>query len=648
MNDRFRLLRTLSVASLVALASPMAALAQPTPSTWNVQNSFTPGGAHSLTMPWQTYQASGTNCATIGAQLTTPWTQQGWTPMVSGVATPTQTSLGHNMPAIFRNNLSSPVSYPPESLTIYPTQVALHPGNDCAVLRFKAPVDGIYTIRGEFWSPTGSTHPNNVTARVLDKGTQVHSGTVSAGSANHWIIPNPTQQYHLQAGQSIDFAIDNGGNGYYSDTTLLSVEVKWVDNLPNTFKASKFDFEGGQGCAIEQGTDKPYCWGVNNWYQLGTTTAPSSNKAVVAQRVVNQMGGGVTAKNLQVGANNVCWLTNTGRVLCLGANTRLQSGAATGNWITTANGGTNAVYDMTSQLPANPKARIDGYTGCLVNPAGKVQCWGGNIINTSSFGGILGWKNGSAFTASHIPLADVPNISGASAVAPGGMMSCAIVGALARVNCWGHTPWGAAVLGGGPAPTLLPHPDSIAQTWVKTNLTTELVQVTKLEVGGTRGCALKAGGSLYCWGFNATYGWLAGAPTPTAPSVFQFATLMPGPFAAGVTDFALSSNAICAVKGGQVYCQGRNDAGQLGKSPVGPTQWRTANSAYAGSGITYDVTPIPGLSNVQKIRGGDRSFCALTTGGEIWCWGANIDGQLGAGLPTGSNAMSVTPVRVIK
>lgn len=645
-----------SLFAIMILALPIAAQAQPMPSSWNVQNSFTPGGAHSLAMPWQTYQASGTNCQTIGAQLTTPWTQQAWTPQVSGVAAATQTSAGHNMPAIFRNNLSSPVSYPPESLTIYPGQVALHPGNDCALLRFKAPVDGIYTIRGEFWSPTGSSHPNNVTARVLDKGVQAHSGTVSAGSANQWIIPNPTQQYQLQAGQTIDFAVDNGGNGYYSDTTLLTAEVKWIDNLPNTFKASKFDFEGGQGCAIEQGTDKLYCWGANNWGQLGRITAGNSNVAVLAQRVENHIGANATgpAKNLQVGAYNACILTTgTNKILCWGANNALQSGMATLGQVDTTNSPAHGVRDLTTQL-GSTKVKIDGLTGCLINGASKVQCWGHNIINTNTFGGILGWKNGSAFTGSHLPLANVPNVDGASQLAPGGTMSCAIVSATARVNCWGNTPWGAALLGGGASPTLLPHPDNIAQTYVLTAPSTPLLQVQKIEVSGIRACALKAGGSLWCWGMNNTYGELIGAPmgsqTPIPPNIVSMALALPAPFNSGVTDFALSSNGLCAVKGGQVYCLGRNVDGQLGKPPqTGTVEWRTPFATYSGhTNVVVDVTPIPGFTNVSKIRGGDRSFCALKTSGEIWCWGANIQGQLGAGLATGTGATSITPVRVIK
>lgn len=650
--------------ALTAMASPMAAISAPPPnSPWNLETTFTPGGTVTAAMPWQSRYATGANCEIDQGPLSVPWSRDAG--KLQGRNAPTvDASGGASNPVVFRNVSTSNSAPAGWALSFGAGQVGLTTSaTRCGVVRFVAPADGIYQVSGEFFSPQnlpGSPHPNPATNKVMAfvrSGTQQNSGLVDKpASIQSWTIPaSPT--YPLQAGQFIDFAVKDAGNGFANDVALLSARVTWVDNLPTGFKASKFDFEGGQGCAIEQGTDTPYCWGVNNWYQLGTITPPSSNKAVVAQRIVNHMastGGGIV-KNLQVGANNVCYLTTTGQVLCLGANTMLQSGAATGSLINSSNGGTHAVYDMTAQLPANPRVKIDGFTGCLINPASNVQCWGGNIINTSSFGGILGWKNGSVFTPSNMPLQDVPNIAGASQVAPGGTMTCAIVSATARVACWGNTPWGASMLGGGPSPTMLTplHPDGIAQTFVLTAPSTPLLQVQKIEVSGVRACALKAGGSLWCWGMNHTYGELLGAPmasqTPIPPGIVNMAMALPAPFNSGVTDFALSSNGLCAVKGGQVYCLGRNVAGQLGKPPQSPVEWRTPFAAYSGqTNVVVDVTSIPGLTGVSKIKGGDRSFCALNASGEIWCWGANNDGQLGAGLTTGTSAMSATPVRVIK
>ena len=44
------------------------------------------------------------------------------------------------------------------------------------------------------------------------------------------------------------------------------------------------------------------------------------------------------------------------------------------------------------------------------------------------------------------------------------------------------------------------------------------------------------------------------------------------------------------------------------------------------------------------MAAGDYSACAFTTGGELWCWGRNFQGQLGPGIPPGP--YSLVPVRV--
>jgi alpha-tubulin suppressor-like RCC1 family protein len=652
--SKSRLLTTGAMAILMAGTTAQTAwAAPPTPSTWDVSNSLTlnPSGAVSLTNPWQVRAATGTNCGTDLGLLTQPWS--GFGAGAPGLSATTQPVAGNFLPLVFKT--VAPASA--FGVTVSPPQIGMHPGDNCAVMRFVAPVDGIYKISGDFFSPAGTAgHPNNVTARVLDKGTQVASGVVDKTNGPPSWGPPAGLTFQLQAGQPIDFAVDMGANYLYADTVLLGMRVMWVDDLPGGFKANKFDFEGAQGCAIEQGTDKLHCWGANNSNQLGITNPGSQNKAVVATRVLNHMAanGIGQAKNIQVGLNNVCAVTSDDKALCWGANNHLQSGLPfPASIVSTSNSGPHAINDITTQLGVFTKGQIDGYTGCLVRPGGKVACWGGNMINTTAFGGILGWKNSTTTPpaqhgASNVPLADVPNVNAASAVAPGGTMTCAIVSATARVLCWGKTPWGNGMLGGGPSPTLLVHPDPVPQTYVKTSATNDLLQVQKVEVGGARTCALKAGGSMWCWGLNATYGNLFGAPTPTAPSLANYAVPLPAPFNSGVTDFAFSSHGLCAVKGGQVYCLGQNVAGQLGKpmqSTVG--EWRTPYPAYS-SVATVDTAPIPSFTGISKIRGGDRSFCALKTSGEIWCWGANINGQLGAGLPTGPSAMSAVPVRVIK
>jgi alpha-tubulin suppressor-like RCC1 family protein len=86
----------------------------------------------------------------------------------------------------------------------------------------------------------------------------------------------------------------------------------------------------------------------------------------------------------------------------------------------------------------------------------------------------------------------------------------------------------------------------------------------------------------------------------------------------------------CALKGGQVYCWGYNDYGQLGD---GTTTDRTTPTLVADGAM--------GNSGVTAVAAGWYHTCALK-GGQVYCWGWNGNGQLG----DGTNTNRTTPTLV--
>jgi alpha-tubulin suppressor-like RCC1 family protein len=103
---------------------------------------------------------------------------------------------------------------------------------------------------------------------------------------------------------------------------------------------------------------------------------------------------------------------------------------------------------------------------------------------------------------------------------------------------------------------------------------------------------------------------------------------------AGLTGKAISVSAgdvsACAVMAaGTVECWGADDDGELGNGTT------TEN-------VVSTPAEVMGLTGVTSVSVGFRAACAVASGSDLWCWGANFSGQLG----NGGAANSSVPVRV--
>ena len=93
----------------------------------------------------------------------------------------------------------------------------------------------------------------------------------------------------------------------------------------------------------------------------------------------------------------------------------------------------------------------------------------------------------------------------------------------------------------------------------------------------------------------------------------------------------------------EVVCWGLNDQGQLGR----PTTGNNAQIAGQVIGLPTSFRPI-------SVDAGHNHACAVGADGEVWCWGRNIEGQVGTGtsttsegptqalMPGGTRALSVS------
>ncbi|MBI4705937.1 MAG: RCC1 repeat-containing protein, partial [Deltaproteobacteria bacterium] len=137
-------------------------------------------------------------------------------------------------------------------------------------------------------------------------------------------------------------------------------------------------------------------------------------------------------------------------------------------------------------------------------------------------------------------------------------------------------------------------------------------------------CAVKADGTLWCWGSNGC-GQLGDGTTQDKSSPVQVLAL--GTSAVAV---AAGCDYTCAVKAdGTLWCWGYNYYGQLGD---GTTQDKSLPVEVKALGKT-----------VAAVAVGERHTCAVKTGGTLWCWGYNGTGQLG----DGTTQDKTSPVQVM-
>lgn len=146
--------------------------------------------------------------------------------------------------------------------------------------------------------------------------------------------------------------------------------------------------------------------------------------------------------------------------------------------------------------------------------------------------------------------------------------------------------------------------------------------VTKIAVGSQAACALLDDGSVHCWGDNqwAQLG-IASAGLGDVRSQPQKLDALQS-----VSELAAGSSHFCALDGtGTIRCWGRNSQGQLGA---------TANTDPNENPTTVSGIPDP----IKAMVAGREHTCALTTTGNVHCWGSNRRGQLAVGSVVNGDA----------
>ncbi|MFW5703309.1 MAG: prepilin-type N-terminal cleavage/methylation domain-containing protein [Patescibacteria group bacterium] len=305
-------------------------------------------------------------------------------------------------------------------------------------------------------------------------------------------------------------------------------------------------------------------------------------------------------QEISIGFENYCAKNTTGALYCWGRNSHGQLGTAKFKTMS---------FEPIEKVVALPSQSIDvfdvsGLHVCVQMADGTPYCWG----NSGS------GQVGDGTTSDRlwpIRVAGGP-ATGIQDISTGNLHSCAVTTSGAAY-CWGNDDNNQ--LGNG-----------------STNGTSATpVQVVGLTSGVSRiyasffhSCAVMASGAAKCWGDNYQ-GMLGDGTTSNRSEPVNVSGL------SDVTDISAGYSHTCALRStGNVVCWGYNGDGQLGNG---------------GTSSSYTPVAVQGLpaGAVQKIVSGWSHNCALTSGGAMYCWGENNEGNIGDGTTTDALTAKVVP-----
>ena len=446
-------------------------------------------------------------------------------------------------------------------------------------------------------------------------------------------------------GSNLNGTLGNGGVGGFAATPAYVVGLSSGANVVASAKSTT-----SMECAQMLHGDVK-CWGTAG---VVGGVGDGTRDARYTPVSVNRFSRG--ASMVTAGTENTCAITSGGGAKCWGASDKGQVGAGAG-----LQGDVLLPTNVTGLTQQASQISAGTYHSCAVTFAGGVKCWGSNVYGALGLATVGGIYN--------VPT-DVPGLlSGVRRVQVTAQQGCALLGNNTEVRCWGTNV--AGLLGVDPAVTA----SSNVPLATSVNLGLNPGE-TVLDIVASAGnndetiasvCALTSSNRLRCWGSNR-FGQLGIGGT--AKAVWQAVT--PIGFESGVTAVALGLGHTCAIKtGGSLFCWGSEYSGVLGNGyATGQLNTPSTTPVDLGLGVTATAIAAGGLNTCAVLSSGkaacwgandwgqvgdgtqlDRSapalvnladsarpvsitiglwhVCALTSDTDLQCWGRNQSGQLG-------------------
>jgi alpha-tubulin suppressor-like RCC1 family protein len=388
------------------------------------------------------------------------------------------------------------------------------------------------------------------------------------------------------------------------------------------------------------------CWGANQEGQLGLGDTINRGHVPLAAGATFQrvdLGTGRTATAVSAGGTHTCALLDNGQVKCWGENNVGQLGL--GDLSDRGDG----PGEMGDALPA-----VDLGTGrtataiaagslhtCVILDTASVKCWGANALGQLGLGDTVPRGDNGGEMGDALPVVPLGTGRTVTAITAGLDHNCALLDT-EQIKCWGANFVGQLGYGdstdrgdntlemGGLLPTV-----SLGTGFTAQAISAGLVHTCAL-LGIDSSTGIVPTGRVKCWGGNSQ-GQLGQGDTVDRGDD-------PGEMGDNLAVIALGGarRAVALAAGGfhtcvlttvgNVGCWGDNNDGQLG---IGSNLNRGDDANEMGASL--QLAAVSGTETALAVTAGSNHTCAIPQSGGVRCWGANSEGQLGAGdvLPRG-------------
>ena len=487
----------------------------------------------------------------------------------------------------------------------------------------------------------------NATSIQLKRGATLVAGTLTFIDDAH-LTATVTPSAPLAAATDYTLTVTAGIKDLDGESLEAPVIVQFTTTAAEAPSVAFASVTVGiaHSCALT--TDgAAYCWGANDHGEFGNTTLTSSLTPV-------RVAEGLTLKSISAGDVHTCGLTIDGDAYCWGS----QNYGQLGNGSRTQN---ETPQKVTGGLKF-ASLSAGAFHTCGVTTDGAAYCWGAGLygalgVDEATFESSC--PPGQRAYCSR-PVRVAGNLTFA-ALAAAEFTTCGVTTA-GRVYCWGSNLIGDLGVGTSSGPEQCPgdvlggDPPFVTCSLVPVPVQSGVTFGTDPSQIG-RGCAVAVSGAAYCWGTNQTFRIGAGTEgrdactfeisLPAPQTISIPCSVSPIAVSGGLSFKAVYSaaGASCGVTTtGAGYCWGINESAQLGTGSIGPEQ-SCDFATYRGPCSKFPVAIAGGLRFRSLAIGGytaSAHTCGVTETGELYCWGNNESGELG----DGTTVLRRSPVRV--